>query len=79
MKNVYMLLRDIARAGRDYTQWQNTLTDEEMHAAIQEIKRHHYAVGISSMLIDGNCEVTFGIGDVALTNAGQQFLAMYND
>ena len=77
MQHVYALLRDVEHAGRDYTQWQNTLNDKEMHEAIQEAKRHHYVVGISSMLTDGNCEVTFGVGEVALTAVGQQFLAQY--
>lgn len=33
------LLRDIAQFNRDYTKWQNTLTDVALHEAIQEAKR----------------------------------------
>lgn len=69
------LLQDIAQFNRDYTKWQNTLNDEALHHAIQEAKRHHYVIGISSTLIDGECEVTFSAGDLVLTAAGQQYLA----
>ncbi|WP_010288471.1 hypothetical protein [Kurthia massiliensis] len=69
------LLRDIAQFNRDYTKWQNTLTDVALHEAIQEAKRLHYVIGISSTLIDGECEVTFSVGDLVLTEAGQAYLA----
>lgn len=69
------LLQDIAQFNRDYTKWQNALDDKALHHAIQEAKRHHYVSGISSTLIDGECEVTFSVGDLVLTEAGQQYLA----
>lgn len=69
------LLRDIAQFNRDYTKWQNTLNDAALHEAIQEAKRLHYVSGISSTLIDGECEVTFSVGDLVLTEAGQAYLA----
>lgn len=74
MNHLYSLLHDLAEFNRDYTKWQNTLNDEQMHEAIQQAKHNHYVIGISSMLTDGNCEVTFGVGDVTVTEAGQAFL-----
>lgn len=74
MNGLYLLLYDLARFNRDYTKWENALTDEQMHEAIQQAKQQHYVIGISSMLADGNCEVTFGIGDVTVTEAGHDFL-----
>lgn len=71
------LLQDIANFNRDYTKWQNTLNDEQLHHAIQEAKRHHYVIGIASTLIDGECEVTFAVGELILTEAGQQYLAQH--
>lgn len=77
MDHLYALLQDLARFNRDYTKWENTLNDAQMHEAIQQAKQRHYVIGISSMLTDGNCEVTFGVGDVTVTEAGHAFLENY--
>ena len=39
MDHLYALLQDLARFNRDYTKWENTLNDAQMHEAIQQAKQ----------------------------------------